>query len=61
MNENIQRQENTNSEFSEWELNDRTIMSWLLNSMEPSIVEGFMFLVFVQEIWESIVEIYSGK
>lgn len=36
-------------------------MSWLLNSMESSVADGFLFLDSTHEIWESIVEIYGGR
>lgn len=34
---------------------------WLLNSMELSIAEGFLFLDSVKEIWDAAVEIYGEK
>lgn len=57
----MQRPEESDAAFGEWELNDRMVMSWLLNSMEPSIAEGFLFLDFAREIWESAMEIYREK
>ncbi|CAN6459980.1 unnamed protein product [Victoria cruziana] len=36
-------------------------MSWLLNSMESSIAEGFLFLDSTKEIWEAVSEIYGEK
>lgn len=34
-------------------------MLWLLNSMGPTIVEGFLFLNSVKEIWDAFAEIYG--
>lgn len=36
-------------------------MSWLLNSLEPTVAEGFLFLDSVREIWKSIAEMYGSK
>lgn len=36
-------------------------MSWLFNSMEPNVAEGFLFLNITKEIWCSVAEIYNGK
>ncbi|KAF3776025.1 TMV resistance protein [Nymphaea thermarum] len=45
--------------YVECEANDRIIMSWILNSMEQKIVEGFLFLYSAKELWDSLAEIYS--
>lgn len=36
-------------------------MSWLLNSMESTIAEGFLFIDSVKEVWDAAVEIYGEK
>lgn len=61
VNRKAQRPEESDAMLGEWELNDRTMMSCLLNSIEPSIVEEFLFLDYAKEVWDSAVEIYGGK
>lgn len=39
-----------NPNYEEWEDNDRIIMSWLVNSMEPSITKNWLFLNSSKEI-----------
>lgn len=44
--------------YEDWEANDKIVMSWLLNSMNPTIAEGFLFLNTMKEVWDSLKEIY---
>lgn len=55
--EKIERPESHS--YKEWETNDRIVMSWLLNSMEPAIAMSFLFLDSMKEIWDSLVDIYG--
>lgn len=43
----------------EWEANNKIVMSWLLNLMDPSITEGFLFLNMAKEVWDALEEIYK--
>lgn len=36
--------------YGKWEAGNLTVMSWLLNLMEPSISRGFLFLKTTKEI-----------
>ncbi|EXC33077.1 ADP-ribosylation factor GTPase-activating protein AGD4 [Morus notabilis] len=42
-----------------WESENALIMSWLINSMEPTISKTYMFLATAQEIWEAAKETFS--
>ena len=42
-----------------WEFENALIMSWLINSMEPSISKAYKFLATFQEIWEAKKETFS--
>ncbi|CAN6445887.1 unnamed protein product [Victoria cruziana] len=61
VNGKIHRPDETETMFSEWEFNDLIGMSWLLNSIELSIAEDFLFLDSAREMWDSDVEIYRKK
>lgn len=45
--------------FQAWDEEDSVIMSWLWNSMQPSISKIFMFLPTNHDIWESARKTYS--
>ncbi|CAN6454775.1 unnamed protein product [Victoria cruziana] len=45
--------------YEEWEANDKIVTSWLLNSMEPAIAEGFLFLNSAKEVWDALEEMYG--
>lgn len=53
--------EESDTTFNEWELNNRMVVSWLLNSMEPSFIEGLLFLDSIKEIWNLAAKIYEEK
>lgn len=44
-----------------YEINDKTVMLWLLNSMSFEIVEDFLFLDSAKEIRDSAGEIYGKR
>lgn len=44
--------------YEEWEVNDKIVMSWLLDSMDSSIAEGFILLNMAKEVWDALEEIY---
>lgn len=61
INGKVLRPEDSEVTYAEWELNDLTVMSWLLNLMEPLRAEDFLFLDSTNEIWDVAVEIYGEK
>ena len=44
--------------FNAWDEDDSMVMSWLWNSMTPTISDACMFLSTTKEIWESIRHTY---
>ena len=40
--------------FGAWDEEDSMIMSWLWDSMEPTIIDTCMFLTTTKEIWDCI-------
>ncbi|CAN6444480.1 unnamed protein product [Victoria cruziana] len=61
VNGKVCRPEESEEAYVDWELNDQMVMSWLLNSMEPMVAEGFLFLDSAKGIWETETEIYDEK
>lgn len=53
----VVRPEKFDPTYDEWEANDRIVMFWLLNSMDPVIAEGFLFLNSIKKIWDSLADI----
>ncbi|KAL5729782.1 hypothetical protein ACHQM5_002683 [Ranunculus cassubicifolius] len=47
--------------YEKWETDNLTVMSWLINSMEPHIRRGFLFLNTAKEIWDSASQTYSQQ
>ena len=45
--------------FGAWDEEDSMIMSWLWDSMEPTISDTCMFLTTAKEIWDCIQRTYS--
>jgi gag-polypeptide of LTR copia-type len=43
----------------EWRASDLSMMSWLFNSMEPSIYEIFAYSNSAKELWDSLNEMYG--
>ena len=46
-------------EYEDWVFDNYMVISWLWNSMEPSIASSVMFLSSAKTIWESIRETFS--
>lgn len=59
VNEKISLPPITDPTYEEWEANNKIIMLWLFNSMEPTIATWFLFLDTVKEVWDSVEEIYG--
>lgn len=53
--------EPSESSYTKWEINYRTFMSWLLNSINPKLAKEFLFLDSTKENWDAIGEIYGKK
>ena len=51
----------TDPQFTNWEIKDNMVQSWLLNSMTPSIGEKFLFHKTAYEIWDSAHHTYSNQ
>ena len=49
----------TDSGFAAWDEEDSMILSWLWDSMEPTISDTCMFLSSAKEIWDFIHRTYS--
>ena len=45
--------------FDAWDEEDSMVMSWLWNSMTPTISDTCMFLSTAKEIWEAVRQTYS--
>ena len=45
----------------QWDTDNSTVMSWLLNSMQPDISNGFLFMDTAMEIWDAVAQTYSQK
>jgi gag-polypeptide of LTR copia-type len=50
---------NTEQTDLEWQQNDTSVMTWLLNSMEPQVSRLFMFMNSAKEIWDETKEMYG--
>ena len=38
-----------------------TVMSWMLNSMEPDVSEALYELNTTKEVWDTVYELYANK
>ena len=45
--------------YEKWEAENSMIMSWLVNSMEPSLGRTYLFLPTANAIWSAVKETYS--
>ena len=42
-----------------WKSENSLIITWLINSMEPTIGKPFLFLPIAQDVWEAVHDTYS--
>jgi len=49
----------TVASYGVWEVENSTIMVWLINSMEPKIGRTYLFYKTTKEIWDSVQDMYS--
>lgn len=47
--------------YGDWVAVDACIMTWLVNSMEPSISTGIIFMKTAKVIWDHLKELYANK
>ena len=47
--------------FQRWQSENSMVMSWLINSMQPTISRTFMFLRTAKDIWTAVREAYSDE
>ncbi|CAB4263649.1 unnamed protein product [Prunus armeniaca] len=56
VNGTIRAPEASDPKFEDWFCKDQLFMSWLLNSMEPQVVEMFSFSGSAHHFWEFVKE-----
>ena len=47
--------------YDEWKSNNDLVISWLFNSMESDVRDGFLFLTIAKKVWDTLTEVYSKK
>ncbi|GAV82301.1 UBN2_3 domain-containing protein, partial [Cephalotus follicularis] len=45
--------------FLDWEMNDNNVMTWLFNSMDPSIYDIFPYSETTRDLWTALKEMYG--
>ncbi|TYH10286.1 hypothetical protein ES288_A07G166500v1 [Gossypium darwinii] len=50
----------TDTDFAKWMRDNGQVMTWLLNSMTPSISRNFLLYTTAAEIWSAVRETYSS-
>ena len=45
--------------YEDWFADDSTIVSWLVNSMEPTVARGVMILRPAKKIWDTLKQMYG--
>lgn len=49
----------TDPSYNTWEIENSMVMSWLINSMEPSIGRSYLFLPSARALWDAVKDTYS--
>lgn len=49
----------TDPSFKKWKSENSLIMSWLINSMEPTIGKLYLFLPTAKDVWDAVRDCYS--
>ena len=49
----------TSSNYIQWESENSLVMSWLINSMQPQIAQGYLLLNSAATIWNAVFQTYS--
>ena len=47
------------AQYYKWLEEEEILITWILDSMKPEICDRFIDYVFVKEIWETIIRLYS--
>lgn len=42
------------SGYALWDAENSMLMSWLINSMEPEISQGYIFYTTAKDIWDAV-------
>ncbi|PIA52948.1 hypothetical protein AQUCO_01000658v1 [Aquilegia coerulea] len=53
--------ESTDTTYSKWYSENSLVMSWLVHSMQPNIVVGYMFMRTTKEIWDAVQNVADAK
>ena len=54
----ISQPEPTDPSFPVWDINNSMVMSWILNSMDNSIVEIYLLYPTAKAIWDAVMVAY---
>ena len=47
--------------FQKWKSENSMVISWLVNSMMPSIKKTYMYLPSAKDVWDAVRETYSDE
>ncbi|GAV91313.1 UBN2_3 domain-containing protein, partial [Cephalotus follicularis] len=59
VNGEIAKPNATDPNFLDWEAHDNNVMTWLFNSMDPSIYEIFAYSETARDLWTALKEMYG--
>ncbi|TXG60888.1 hypothetical protein EZV62_012251 [Acer yangbiense] len=51
--------EKTDPKYETWEIENYTVMSWLIRSMQPEIIKTYLLLPTAREIWLAVHKTFS--
>ncbi|KAK3007413.1 hypothetical protein RJ639_014792 [Escallonia herrerae] len=57
--EDVRQPAASNPSLSSWRFENSLIITWLINSMEPTIGKTYLFLHTAKDVWEAVRETYS--
>lgn len=46
--------------LQKWKSENSTVTAWLINSMKPSIIKTYLFLLKAKDVWNAVWETYSN-
>jgi hypothetical protein len=58
INGDIHQPPQTDPSFQKWRTDNAIVKGWLINSMEPSLIENFIRFPTAKLVWDSIVTTY---
>jgi hypothetical protein len=59
LNGRIQEPKPNDPTYDKWEIENSTVMAWLLHSMQAKINQGYLFLHTTKEVWDAAAQTYS--